>query len=87
MDGFDLFAFYRTTLFLFLGTYTLLLTISSVWQVVRLLAGPERHKEFLRTYVSYQLLTMRIRPVRGELLQIAALVALLGVVGYLHTLV
>ena len=85
MDGFDLFTFYRTTLFVFLGTYTLLLTISSVWQLVRLLAGPERHKEFLRTYVAYQLLTMRVRPVRGELLQIALLVAALGILAYLHT--
>ncbi len=87
MHGFDLFAFYRATLFLFLGTYTLLLTVSGVWQLVRLLAGPERHKEFLRTYVAYQLVTMRVRPVRGELLQIAFLVGALGGLWYLHTVI
>ena len=84
---FDLFYFFRTVLFLFLGTYTVLLTVGSIGRLIGLLAGDGREKEMLRVYVAYQLLTIRVRPLMGELVQILLLVMALALLWWLHALV
>jgi len=87
MAGFDLFIFFRTALFLFLAVYSLLLLGSSIWRLRVLFAGSDPAKRMLRLYVSYQLLTIRLKPLRGELGQIALWSALLACLWWLHTLI
>ncbi len=87
MSEFDPFAFYRTLLFVFLGIYTVLTMVSAVARVCRLLAGGGTGKRLLRLYLSYQLVSIRLRPFAGELLQIGLLVAMLVVIAWLHALV
>ena len=87
MPEFDLFTFFRTTLFIFLGLYSALLLVSTVWRLRALLSGSDSGKQMLRLYVSYQLLTIRLRPLRGELVQIAFWLTMLGVLWWLHTLI
>ncbi len=87
MSGFDLFAFYRMTLFVFLGTYTVLLTVTSIRRLLAALAGDLEHKQFMRTYLAYLLLTARLEPLRGELAQIAFWLTLLLILWRLHPLV
>jgi hypothetical protein len=83
----DLFIFFRTMLFVFLTVYALLLLISSLWRLWALFAGSDREKQMLRLYISYQLLTIRLKPLRGELVQIAAWLAVLAGLWWLHTLI
>jgi len=83
----DLFIFFRTLLFLFLGAYSLLLLASGLWRLRLLLSGPQTPRQLLRLYLSYQLLTIRLRPLRGELLQIGLWTLMLCLVWWLHTLV
>jgi hypothetical protein len=87
MPGLDLFTFFRTTLFIFLGIYSLLLLVTGLLRLKALFSGSDRTKEFLRLYVSYELLTIRLKPLRGELVQIAVLVCVLAGVWWLHTLI
>jgi hypothetical protein len=83
----DVFIFYRTALLFFLGTYTLLLTTTTVVRLVGVLSGTHRSKELLRLYVAYQLLSVRLRPLAGELFQISLWLAALLVIWRLHKLV
>jgi hypothetical protein len=87
MDGFDLFIFFRTTLLIFATTYSVLMLSSGIWRVVRLFGGENPRKQMLRLYVSYQLVTIRLRPVRGELLQLALLLVMLVCIWRLHALI
>lgn len=87
MSDFDLFHFYRATVFVFLATYSILMLISGVWKLTRLFAGADPHKQMLRDYVAYQLLSARTRTVRGDLIEIAALAAALVGIWRLHALV
>ena len=81
----DPFILFRTTLFVFLGIYTLLTMAGTMWQVLRVLRGSDPQKRLLRLYLSYQLVSIRIRPLSGELLQLGAWAALLLAVWWLHT--
>jgi hypothetical protein len=87
MPELDLFAFFRTTLFVFLGVYSVLLLCSSLWRLWALFAGSDRTKQMLRFYVSYQLATIRLKPLRGELAQIAFWLSMLACLWWLHTLI
>ena len=87
MPEFDLFIFFRTTLLVFLTVYSVLLLGSSVWRVMVLFTGSDPAKEMLRLYVSYQLLTIRLKPVRGELAQIAFWLLVLASLWRLHALI
>ena len=87
MAEFDLFIFFRTTLVIFLTTYAALMLGSVVGRLVSLFGGEDPQKQSLRLYVSYQLLTIRLTPVRGELLQIALWLALLVGIWRLHALI
>ena len=87
MSEFDLFIFFRATLFVFLAVYSVLLLGTSVWRLTALFSGSDPTKRMLRLYVSYQLLTIRLKPLRGELAQIAFWLAALACLWWLHTLI
>jgi hypothetical protein len=87
MPELDLFAFFRSTLVVFLTIYSLLLLSSGIWRLVGLFRGSDQSKQMLRLYVSYQMLTIRLAPLRGELIQIAFWLALLALLSWLHTLI
>lgn len=84
MMGYDLFGFYQLLLFVALTFYSALLITSSAIGLVRLVSGSDRQKRLLRTYLAYQLLTVRWRIAADELLQIAAWTLLLVVVWVAH---
>lgn len=87
MPELELFTFFRTILFVFLAAYSILLLSTSIWQLTALFSGSDPKKQMFRLYVSYQLLTIRLRPLRGELIQIAFWLMVLGSLWWLHTLV
>ena len=87
MPELELFTFFRTTLFFFLAVYSILLLSTSIWRLTALFSGGDPRKQVLRLYVSYQLLTIRLRPIRGELIQIAFWLMVLGSLWWLHTLI
>lgn len=80
-DPFDIF---RTTLFLALTAYYALTTAMTVWHLAVLLGGSDPRKRILRVYLSYQLVSFRIRPLVSELIQIAILTLILLVLWQLH---
>lgn len=87
MESPDLFVLFRTTLFFVLTVYTLVTTVTAGWHVLRLLRGDTGHRRLLRTYLGYQLLSVRLEPLGGELLQIALWLTMLGVLWWLHGVV
>ena len=87
MADFDLFIFFRTTLVVFLTTYSLLVLGSTVWRLKRLFAGDDASRQMLRLYVSYQMLTVRLTPLRAELAQIGFWLLALVFVWWLHRLI
>jgi len=80
----DPFEFYRTLLFVFLGIYFVVTTAYSVVRIVDLVRGDHPSKRLLRTYLGYQIVSIRLRPLAGELVQIAALVGLLALIAWAH---
>ncbi len=87
MEAPDLFILFRTTLFLLLTVYALVTTATAGWHVLRLLRGDRGHQRLLRTYLAYQLLSVRLEPLRGELLQLAFWLTMLAVLWWLHGVV
>ncbi len=87
MAEFDLFIFFRTMLVTFLTIYALLVLSSTLWRLKRLFAGERPDRQMLRLYVSYQMLTIRLGPVRGELLQFGFWLLIVLYVSWLHTLI
>ena len=83
----DPFSVFRTTLFVALAVYTGLSTAGTIWHVVGVLRGHEPEKRLLRTYLGYQLVSFRVRPLAGELLQIACWIAVLFGLWWLHLLI
>ena len=82
IDPFDVF---RTTLFIGVAAYTLLTAVGTVWRVVGVLCGNDPNKKLLRTFLSYQLVTVRVRPVAGELLDLVLWLSVLLGIWWLHT--
>lgn len=80
----DPFEIYRSALFLGLAVYTLLTTAATAWQIVVVLRGDDPRRKLLRTYLSYQLVTVRLQPLAGELLQILLWCAVLLILWHLH---
>jgi len=80
----DPFATYRTTLFIALTAYYVITTTFAVIHVAGLLRGTDPHRRLLRVYLSYQLATIRGRPLASELVQIGLLAILLLVIWQLH---
>ena len=87
MATFDLFILFRTLLVIFLTIYSALMLSSTLWRLVGLLAGNDPTRQILRLYVSYQLLTIRLAPVRDELIQIALWLVVLISLWWLHFLI
>ena len=87
MPELDLFTFFRTMLFVFLAVYSVLLLSTSIWRLRGLFSGSDPTKQMLRLYVSYQLVTIRLKPLRGELTQIAFWLVMLSCLWWLHTLI
>ena len=87
MLAFDLFYFYRATLFVFLAIYSTLMLVSGIWKLSRKLAGVDQQKQMVRTYVVYLLLSVRTKTIRGDLIEIAALLAALLGIWRLHALI
>ena len=85
MIDIDPFAIFRTTLFIALVVYTLVTTVGSILRVAVVLSGSDPEKRLLRAYLSYQLVSVRIRPLAGELLEIAFWVAVLLGLWWLYT--
>lgn len=81
----DPFAVFRNVLFVALAIYTVLALASTLRQAIHLLAGDAAHQRLLRAYLGYQLVSFRLRPVAGELVQIGLLGLLLAGLWYLHT--
>jgi hypothetical protein len=84
MADVDPFLVFRTALFIGLGVYTVLTLSATVLQLVRLFRGTDPSKRLLRAYVSYQLVTFRVRPLAGELTQIALWSLVLLFIWWLH---
>jgi hypothetical protein len=84
VGDYDLFTAFRSLLFLFLAIYAALMLWSMAWQVRRFLAGRGSAKRLLRTYLAYQIVTIRVQPAVGELLQIGFLLMVLLVIWWLH---
>jgi hypothetical protein len=87
MTELDPFNVFRTALFLGVGAYTVLTTLGTIWRVVGLLRGRDPRKRLLRSYLSYQLATVSLRPLAGELAEIACWLAALIGIWRLHDLV
>lgn len=71
MGDFDPFELFRTTLFIAVTLYTLAGVPMTVMIVRKVLRGAAMPQQMLRAYVIWLLLTVRWRPLRGELIQIA----------------
>ncbi|MFO0840073.1 MAG: hypothetical protein U1D55_16320 [Phycisphaerae bacterium] len=80
----DVFEVYRTALFLALTIYYAIVTVASAWQVALLLRGNDQARRFLRVYLGYQLLSIRIRRFAPELVQMAAWTIALGLLYWAH---
>lgn len=80
----DLFEFYSAALFAFVTIYYVLVFTVAGWQIARILRGADTHKRLLRTYLSYQLVTVRVAPLASELLQIALWCLILAGIWYLY---
>ena len=81
----DPFAVFRTTLFCALAVYTVVTAVGTIGRVVVVLRGNDPEKRLLRAYLSYQVLSIRIRPLAGELWEIGFWVAVLLGIWWLHT--
>ena len=80
MDPVDPFWVFRTGIFFVLGVYTILVTTVTIFKIAHLLRGRDPRKALLRAYLSYQLVTIRLRPLAADLLEIALwLVVLFGI--------
>lgn len=80
----DLFEFFSAIVFVFVTIYyTLVFTFAGI-NIARILRGEDSHKRLLRTYISYQLATVRVVPLLSELLQILLWCLILVGIWYLY---
>ena len=84
MTEVDPFRVFRTALFMGVAAYTLVTTAGTIWRVVAVLSGSDPRKRLLREYLSYQVLSIRLRPLAGELLELAFWLAILLGIWWLH---
>ncbi len=87
MSDLDAFQLFRTMLFIGVTVYTVVVTLESALRAVALLAGRDPTRRLLRAYIGYNLLSFRIAPLAGELLQIAFWTTILLTLWWLHTLI
>ncbi len=86
MHDLDAFQVFRTMLFIGVTVYTIITTLESLARAVALLAGRDPKRRLLRAYIGYNLVTFRLEPLTGELLQIAFWTTILLILWWLHTL-
>jgi hypothetical protein len=84
MSPVDPFTVFRTALFAGVAAYTLLTAASTIWRVAVVLRGNDPRARLLRTYLSYQLVSVRLRPLAGELLEVTSWLAVLLGLCWLH---
>ncbi len=83
----DLFFVFRRFLVLFVSIYTALHLIRTLWRWFKFLTFPSRSRKLMRHYLIVQLLRTRLRRFAGDGLQIAALLAIMVGIVYLHGLI
>ncbi len=86
MRDLDAFLLFRTVLFIGVTVYTVIATLESLVRTLALLAGRDPKRRLLRAYVGYNLISFRLQPLTGELLQIGLWTTILLVLWWLHTL-
>lgn len=80
----DPFTVFRTALFVALTLYYAITMGVMCFQGVRLLLGHDPRTRLVRAYLSYQLLTVRVRPLASELFQILVWTAVLFLLYGMH---
>jgi hypothetical protein len=84
MDGIDPFNVFRTAVFVGVTTYTVLALAGTMMRLAAILRGSDPEKRLLRAVLSYELVSMRLRPLLGELWQLAFWSAALLGIWWLH---
>lgn len=84
MLEFDPFDLFRTLLFIVLTAYYVVVTAWTAWWLVDLLRGDDPQRRMIRNIITYQLVTFRVRPLAGELIQIGILAVLLLLLYWMH---
>ena len=84
MAELDLFFTFRTAMFVGVAVYAGISLAGTLWFVVSFLRSDDAHMRFVRRYVTYQLASVRIAPLSGELFQIVLLLGALGSVWWAH---
>lgn len=84
MPELDLFFTFRTAMFVGVAIYSGISLAGTLWFVVSFLRSDDAHMRFVRRYVTYQLASVRIAPLSGELFQIALVLGALGSVWWAH---
>ena len=82
-----LFDFYRRGLMIICTVYALVRLSQAVARWIDRLSGDQPHKRVMRGYVTTLLASIRVRRFWADLLQIAALLVVLGGVLYAHKFV
>ncbi|MFW6153778.1 MAG: hypothetical protein ACOC95_01015 [Planctomycetota bacterium] len=82
-----LFDLYRRLLVIVLGVYTVIRLTQGTLRLAARLRGSSRRRRVLRGYVAVLALRMRVRRFAAELIQIAGLLILLGLLLYAHGLI
>ncbi len=80
----DPFLWYRTALFVVLAGYFVVTGVYTGLRLVALLGGSDPRKRLLRVVISYQLISFRVRPLAGELIQIVVWGTIAGWIWWLH---
>lgn len=86
MAELDAFYLFRTTLFIAVTAFTVVTFVETLIGVLRILRGHEPHWKMLRTYLAYQVLSIRVAPLRRELTLLGAWSAVLLAIWWLHSL-
>lgn len=84
MPDWDPFLIYQWALMLLVTIYYTVVTVVAVWQIAVVLRGSDPRRRMLRLYLSYQLVTIRVRPLASELTQIAVWSAALAALWWAH---
>jgi hypothetical protein len=87
MQKVDPFAVFRTSLLVGLLAYHVVTMASSLARAAAALRGTDPHKRLLRAYIHYYLVSIRLRPLAGELLELAVWGAILLFIWWLYTLI
>jgi hypothetical protein len=81
------FIVFRSALFAALTIYYTVMVLATGLMMLRWLRGEDPYRRLLRTYVSYSMCSIRLRPLAGELLEIAFWTTILVVIWWLHQVI